>query len=48
MSDEFLLQRIGGYSLCGHTLGKGAFARVELGIHRLTSNQVGDEMLFFG
>lgn len=39
-SKEFLLQRIGNYDLCGRTLGKGAFARVELANHRLTNTKV--------
>ena len=39
-SDELLLKRIGGYTLVGKTLGKGAFARVELATHRLSNTKV--------
>jgi len=39
-SDELLLKRIGGYSLLGKTLGKGAFARVELANHSLSNTKV--------
>lgn len=31
---------IGHYSMVGHTLGKGSFARVELAIHRVTKCKV--------
>ena len=38
--DDFLLQMIGDYDICGKNLGKGAFARVELANHRLTNTKV--------
>ena len=31
---------IGHYTMVGHTLGKGSFARVELAVHRVTKCKV--------
>ena len=41
------IESIGNYALVGHSLGKGSFARVELGIHRYTKCKVFLWIYFF-